>query len=291
VETFLVVLCAGWALVVLSQYLWPWRLVGIHITPDDGRPKGFYSHPLSLAYAVALLWPFSVQRCLCEPKKALHWVLFFSVGTILVLTRSRTVQIFSLALLLWNVFFLFRGKRRFWLLGILLLTIGGIYSTNNIVSHNLRRMLAGQSPDHKSGYPDDRMAFWHVHFNMWKEYPLRGHGLGLSEEYRKPYYADIGLQNFARPYAAHNLFLQVLVNEGLIGFLGFLLWIGWYLHVCRLRIPSVRFRSITSQTWWLFLLAGLTQNSFQDSSVRMGLTLFCTAIWLSLREESHPHPS
>jgi O-antigen ligase len=278
----LVAVCVGWGLLVLSQYLWRWRLIGVSIAVDDGRPKGLFSHPLSLAYAACLLWPLAIQWCLRFPKKVAGWLLLVSIGGILILTRSRTVQAFSLLLVLWNLFFLLRGSLRIAVLSLLLLTVGGVLSTDNLISHNLRTMLAGQSVDRHSGYPDDRLAFWHVHANMFLERPFMGHGFGISEKYRMPYYEAIGLPDFIKPYPAHNLFLQVLVNEGLLGFSFFLVWIGWYLQACRTRVRSALARSVFLQTWWLFLLTGLTQNSFQDAGVRMCLTLFCMSIWLSI---------
>ena len=292
---WLVAFCVGWALLVFSQYLWRWRLVGIAIAPDDGRPKGLFSHPLTLAYAACLLWPLAVQWCLRFPKQAQGWLLVAAIGSILIFTRSRTVQAFSLLLLLWNLLFLLRGSLRTVTLCLLLITVSGILLTDNLVSHNVRTMLAGQSVDQHSKYPDDRLAFWHVHANMFLEHPIMGHGFGITEKYRLPYYAAIGLPNFIKPYPAHNLFLQVLVNEGIVGFSFFLLWIGWYLRASRTRIRSVLARSVCSQTWWLFLLTGLTQNSFQDAGVRMCLTIFCISIWLSidLKKASlygtHPH--
>ncbi len=281
----LVIVCVGWGLLVLSQYLWRWRLVGVSLAVDDGRPKGLFSHPLTLAYAACLLWPLSVQWCLRFPKKASGWLLLAAIGGILILTRSRTVQAFSLMILLWNLFLLLRGSLRIGAVCLLLLTVGGVLSTDNIVSHNVRNMLAGQGVDNHSPYADDRLAFWHVHANMFLERPLMGHGFGITEKYRMPYYEAVGLPDFIKPYPAHNLFLQVLVNEGLIGFSFFLVWIGWYLHACRNRIKSPLARSVFLQTWWLFLLTGLTQNSFQDAAVRMCLTLFCVSIWASVSRE------
>lgn len=276
---YLVVVCISWGLLVLSQYLWRWRVVGVSLALDDGRPKGLFSHPLTLAYAAGLLWPLSVQWCLRFPKKASGWLLLLAIGGILVLTRSRTVQAVSLLVLLWNLFFLLRGSFRIGALCLLLAGVGGVLSTNNLISHNIRAMWFGESVDRHSGYADDRLAFWRVHANMFMEHPIIGHGFGITEAYRMPYYEAIGLPHFIKPYPAHNLFLQVLVNEGLIGFSFFLVWIGWYLVACRKRIRSAFAQSVFLQTWVGFLLAGLTQNSFQDAGVRMCLTLFCVSIW------------
>ena len=129
-------------------------------------------------------------------------------------------------------------------------------------------------------YPDDRLAFWHAHWEMIKERPLMGHGMHLGTEYRTPYYESIGLGDFIKKYEAHNQYIQVTTNGGFVGLCLFLTWLGWYL----IKAWSLQKKSLTMMIVFQSLagisFAGLSQNAFQDSEVRFAMLLMIT-IFLS----------
>jgi O-antigen ligase len=117
---------------------------------------------------------------------------------------------------------------------------------------------------------------------MIYERPLLGHGIRLDEEYRTPYYDQIGLSNFSKKYPAHNQLLQIQAESGLIGLVFFMAWI-----IINLKIFNQLDRKnslIFKQTLLILLMAGLTQNAFQDSEVRFILTLLFSAALLRLSE-------
>lgn len=278
-----------WGLIATSQYIWGWQLLDISIAPDVQRPRGLYPHPLTLAYAALLVWPFAVSHIFLHPQKVTSWIWCLSVGAILVFTQSRTVQVLGLMVLGWNFMSYFsRIKRRdryiLLLLGFALVTI--TLTTHNIVTDKFKKTFTTEGVDKFSSYPDDRLAFWHAHALMIKERPILGHGINLDTSYREPYYESLGLKDFPKKYEAHNMFIQITAETGLLGlflFIGWLSWHLWFFCLSRFKVPPPFTRLIILQTLVIFILGGLTQNAFQDFEVRVGLTLFCILVWLAPR--------
>jgi O-antigen ligase len=71
----------------------------------------------------------------------------------------------------------------------------------------------------KMGGDSDRLKIWRISLLMLKDSPLLGKGIGLFMDYL-PKYAYIGAEY------AHNCYLQILVETGIIGLLPFLLFLG-----------------------------------------------------------------
>jgi O-Antigen ligase len=269
-----------WGLLALSQILWPWKLSSSGIVPDVGRARGWYSHPLTLAYASLWLVPWSIIAAI-KRSEFPGW-LRLGVGTLLLVlcSMSRTVQLVSAA-----VFVIaavrFVPRRQLALvfcgaaLGVSLLLI-----TDNPVSRRLHQSIHGQIDERGSGYPDDRLAFWHAHWLMFLDKPQLGHGgakVGKAE--RIPYYERIGLRDFKKPYEAHNELLQILVEQGVIGLSVWLLWLTQLLrYIWRNWCGLERFGWMT--TVGAMLVAGLSQNWFHDSEVRFGLMLVIVVLVL-----------
>ena len=115
---------------------------------------------------------------------------------------------------------------------------------------------------------------------MVEERPLLGHGINLDATYRTPYYNRIGLADFSKKYEAHNMFLQTLSEGGAIGLTFFILWFAWHLRLAWRVDHRNGGPPIFTATFAAFLLAGLSQNSFQDGEVRLGLTIATAALWL-----------
>lgn len=273
----LTAVCVFWAVVVLSQALFGWRLSGTSFVSDLLRPRGFYSHPLTLAYAALLVWPLAVGLLLKNPK-GLGLALSASTGLIIYLSESRTVQLVAGFILVWNVFTLLKGRTRFATIAALALTLLTIALTPNRISTKFSDMLTDKGVDRQSEYADDRLAFWDAHRLMIQERPLLGHGANLTSEYRSRYYEALGLGSFTKKYEAHNTFMQMWTEGGLLSLLLFLVslsaaWQG----AGALGLES---RRILRQTIVALCLAALTQNAFQDSEVRAGLTLIMCSVWL-----------
>lgn len=267
---------AVWAAVVVTQAIFGWRLSGVTLVSDLTRPRGFYSHPLTLAYAALLVWPLAVSRLLKAPRSG-GLALFLSIGAIIYLTESRTVQIVAALILVWNMLTLLKGRPRFATLAALALTVMTIAVTPNRISTKFKNTVSEKGEDRKSEYVDDRLAFWDAHRLMIQERPIFGHGANLTTDYRAPYYESLGMGSFSKKYEAHNTFIQLMTEGGAMGLALFLLSFGAAWVGAGALGPAVR--RVVRQTLMAFSLAALTQNAFQDSEVRAGLTLLMCSVW------------
>jgi O-antigen ligase len=264
-----------WGLACLSQTLWPWRWVGsMPVAGGIPRAQGFYSHPLTLAYAALLIWPFAVLRLFQRPRVWTSWAYGIGVALMLIYSMSRTAQALAAVFVLWNVFRLFSGRRRWQILGGLALVGLVLAVTENPVSTRFRHLIHGTEANyHFSDYPDDRLAFWHAHAVMIQERPILGHGVHIGLDYRRPYYERIGLGDFKKQYPAHNQYIQMMAEGGLIALSLFLAWLYFSFRVLKDPAVPAFLQTVVPQTLWIFILGGLTQNAFFDSDVRMGLVI------------------
>jgi O-antigen ligase len=273
-ERALAVVALVFGVVALTQYAWGWKIEGSRFVAGPTRAQGFYSHPLTFAYVALLLFPYGAARIVRRPRLWTSWAVFFGSLAAIYASQSRTVQVLAVGVIAYNVLARARGRTRLAFASVALAGALLVSVTDNPMRKKIAETLSG-GHDVRSGYPDDRLAFWHAHWEMIKERPLLGHGDDLDASYRAPYYERIGLAGFERQYEAHNMFVQVLVNGGLIG-LG--LFLGWLILWLRAARGS---SSVAFDTLVVLCLGGLTQNAFQDSEVRYALTLVVTAVGLA----------
>ncbi|MBF0441971.1 MAG: O-antigen ligase family protein [Oligoflexales bacterium] len=284
-------ICLIWGLIALSQYIWGWKLQGMSVMEDVQRPRGLYSHPLTLAYTALLIWPLSVMTIIKRPRDIRSLFLFAGVGLIIFFTNSRTVQIAALLVVLFNILYFLKGKSRLIILTLAAVSLTAVSLTDNPDSQKFRETFTEKGVDKFSKYPDDRLAFWHVHWLMIRERPVFGHGANLDTAYRTPYYEKIGLKDLEKKYEAHNLYIQAASNAGIIGLLGFLGWLLWFIAFSLSSLKSQFSRAVAIETLVAFALGGFTQNCFQDSGVRFGLTIFCIFILLLSKNPDSCHSS
>lgn len=259
------------AMIALSQSIWGWRFDDGAMVSAPRRAQGFYSHPLTFAYVALLIFPFGISRVVTLPGQWTSWAIFLSTLIAIYTSQSRTVQILAGALIFYNIAVRAQGRLRLVFASFAVVALLVLSVTDNPLRRKIGATLAG-GHDVRSGYVDDRLAFWHAHWEMFKERPVLGHGDNLNAEYRAPYYQRIGLGSFERQYEAHNMYIQVLINGGLIG-LG--LFVAWY---CVWLRTAFRASMVGFETLIVLGLAGLTQNAFQDFEVRYGLTLVLSAL-------------
>lgn len=270
-----------WFGVSLSQFIWGWSLMRPVGSWQNFRSHGFYSHPLTLAY-VAILWlPWGFKMVKTTPTRWGAWLTVGSLLGILLVSNSRTCLGAAVLLVLWTGWYRLKGKTRWGLVGLVLLGLTGLAVTDNPVSRRFAQTLQTDNPDRLSAYPDDRLAFWDAHWQMIKQRPIAGHGMKLGKEYRAPFYHDLGLEDFPKKYAAHNQYIQVTANSGVIGLGFYLAWlVGIWFFLYR-SVPRAEWRDLFSQTLVVFALVSLTQDAFYDTEVRYSLTLIITLGYLA----------
>jgi len=100
----------------------------------------------------------------------------------------------------------------------------------------------------------ERLDFWQEAIDLWKAAPLQGIGAGQAVGYID--------------HVIHNMYLTVLVEQGLIGFIFYILWLANILYnLVRVSLKSPNPQDVALATSWLLvfisiLIFGVT-NSFQ----------------------------
>jgi O-antigen ligase len=254
----------------LSQLALGWKTSGSSIVmANHYRAAGFFGHPLTLAYLVALFLPLCLDRVLRAPRSFGAWILFIAVGLIVLATLSRTIIAVAAVVLLAQAVCFLRGMNRKWLVAGAIAAAALVLATPNPVSEKFRETLSGNVDRHQGEYADDRLAFWAAHWEMVKESPIVGHGYFWTDARRQPYYQAIGLGDFPKHYGAHNQYLQLLVDGGIVGLV---LALALVFNLWRFA-KTTNHNQIFSWTLLLFGLGCLTQNAFYDAEVRYGLVL------------------
>lgn len=147
------------------------------------------------------------------------------LGVCLILTYSRGCY---LGLLFAAAVFLVLLDRRFLFLGILAVALCPLYLPDSVIS---RFTSIGNLADSSTSY---RVLIWLGTLAMLRDFGFSGVGLGYdaySEVY--PFYARHGI---SAPHA-HNLFLQILSDSGIVGLLVFL---GLIASFYRMMLTAIR---------------------------------------------------
>lgn len=278
------------ALVSITQLIFGWKLEGVSILPHMKRAQGFYSHPLTLAYAALTIMPIVLASFLSQPDKWRNQVAAASIFAIVFSSLSITVMTLTVITTCYMCIKVLSRKKLLLMSVLSALAVVAILQTQNPVSEKFFLVLEGRRSDHETPYADDRLAFWHAHWEMFKDSPFVGHGTNLSAESRKPYYDKIGLGHISRMYEAHNMFLQAAVEGGIVavfGMLSFFYW--WNLRARRVYKSDSWQRLAFTTTPVVFALGGLTQNAFQDSEVRYMLMLACALSFSSYTDRAPDH--
>jgi O-antigen ligase len=241
-----------------------------------GRAEGFRTEglfPTGITYAHNMLFPLTLltTRLLAshgERREQLGLLLGWAVMVLaLLFTLTRGVWIAYLIVLL--VLAAIKGGR-------VALAVGGA-----VALIGLTLMFTNDGVWERARYSFDlranlaRSQIWQANLDMIKDRPLLGWGYGNYKRFRDAYYQRY--PDVDTTAHAHNNFLQMAVDAGLVGLAAFvfLFWsilrMGWRAYQ---RLPSetepLRILALAGTlSIGGFLLGGLTQYNFGDAEVAM----------------------
>ena len=233
------------------------------------RTKGF--HPSGISYAHNLLFPLSIMTTWVS-SPSLSWKHRFALGC------GWAVMIFAL---------LFSLTRGVWVAYVIVLVLLGVVRGGKALVGVMGGMIllgglllsAGLGVRERAWKAFDlkenlgRSQIWLANLDMVKDRPFFGWGYGNYRKFREPYYQRYPEANHSGH--AHNSFLQIWVESGLVGLTAFLAFFvvllrtGWQAY--RLLPPTAEpLRSFALGAWLSiigFLIGGLTQHNFGDAEV------------------------
>ncbi|BAJ64910.1 O-antigen ligase family protein [Anaerolinea thermophila] len=232
-------LVSGWvAAMAVAEISWQyqgfWQVVGNNTTlpPFPYRLMSIIGHPNPFMAVMNLYAPLAALNLRLggtgRRVGAMLWLILYAFS--LPFSSSRSGWLGALAV--WGVLILLWGwdaRMKLWALlrrswkrmvlvsGVLLVLVTGV-------------ILVGvpyfsAHPSHGTGtLTQSRTGIWRYVLQIWQEHPLTGVGVGNF----MPAYFDVSRDfpgGFLAPHA-HNLYLQVLVEFGVIGFVVFFVFLG-----------------------------------------------------------------
>lgn len=257
-----------------------------------GRATAGFSQPNQLGGFLVVLVPLAIAgAALARRGRAIFVVAALAAATGVYVSFSRGALI-GLAL----VPLIFLRGWRLWLVGPLVALVA-IIAAPGLLKERFAT-LSSAGPDVTT-----RTDIWNAAVKVWEQHPLIGVGLGgFPEAYAQaPIPGKLFLpgSTFEPPPHAHNVFLQLLAEEGILGFLAFaaLLVVSARVTI-RLRAGPDRLERLLGSGLLAALAAFLAHNTFdvtlEDPQtgpyilVLLGLIAACSTF--SLRQPAgHDH--
>lgn len=212
----------------------PFYLVGFKELLQMERVSSFTEGPNTfVGYAVffVIMNLFLVRNCKHFIIKITSVIIIFMSLIIIIGTQSRGGQIgFIIALFLYLFLYNLKNiKKMFYYLVFFMCSIA-IFAISFGSSYLQRYMIVSNSSIDVSTL--DRLGMWWAAIKLFAESPIYGIGLNNYYFYYSKYHMFFKLLSLKQLKVAHNLYLNVLAESGIIGFLVLvfiLVYIGKYL--------------------------------------------------------------
>lgn len=233
------------------------------------RANGFYGHPMTLGGWLCIFLPLLLieffERKLLGKYYWLAGLAFCicSAGLVFNATRGAwlAVAIVSAVLL---IYYMLKNKRNLAVSIIFVALISTVLVNNPKFMHRLDTI------DDFDKYQSntERILIWQSAWKMFKDHPILGVGLGqYTENYQQKYISPQAKE--PKLGHAHNNFMQMLAENGIVGFAGFVIMFGYIIFknlITWVKGRNVYALMIVSATVCL-LLQGFTEYNVGNSAV------------------------
>lgn len=230
------------------------------------RLGGFFGSPMTLAGFLIITIPILFCSILEWKQKTTSLVIcivFFTIsflGLLLNVTRGAWLAV-AITLPIISILYDRSLKKILFLIAFIVAT-SLVFMAN---PHLQQRAESITSTTFQSN--TERLLMWNSALHMLKDHPAFGVGIGQYAEKYINEYRSVEAKEIQRH--CHNNFLQMLAENGLIGFLGFVFLFGYLLIVSLVNF----FRHRNSFSLLIFgvtldlMLQGLTEYNFGNSAV------------------------
>ena len=234
----------------------------------DHRAAGFFGHPMTFAGYFCIYIPILLILILDE-RFVWKWrflaCLSFILGITALLfnaTRGAWLALLPILLIILCYYLLKHNKLAMCFLAVFVVAGFGLSQYKPF----MKRVATITSIKYQSN--TERLLIWNSAYNMFKDHPALGVGLGqYKDNYQQKYISPKAKE----PYLshAHNNFLQMLAENGLIGFGGFLILVLCF--ICYSFIQFIKNGNIYAfmicMSTLALVLQGLTEYNFGNSAV------------------------
>jgi hypothetical protein len=212
-------------------------------------------------------------------------ILLIPIGLIvfgILSTVSRTGMVLLLVTIL---FLLFQDLKADHIIQALLLAVV-ILIIVLIFANNVPTILGSILPSIQKGTDTMgiRYDLWQAGLNMWVENPLTGIGIGQFNHYLSFNGYGLSVAKQAAYDSSHNMYIQVLVETGLVGFCLFMLFVGSSLRdLWKGAASKVVKTPLLARTWLIMfiimLLGGITKTDQYDKLVWLVMGISAIPLW------------
>ena len=239
--------------------------IGYQAYHGSFRAAGFYGHPMTFGGFLCIYMPLITvwffESLKLKNKQTIISAVILALGLMAWLFNATRGAWVALApVLLFIVGYYSLNNKKVMALCLVMLCAGGFYLVNN--PRFVQRTATIVSKVDSSN--NARLIFWNEAYRIFKEHPVLGVGLGQAKaEYKKS-----GKLTKFFTHAHSNLF-QMLSENGLVGFIGFIVFMGYYAlenfklflsEKCPLSL------ALAASSTALFL-QGVTEYNFGNSAV------------------------
>lgn len=231
------------------------------------RVKGFYTNTMTYSYLFGMIFCLFFAFVVFRPRDRFVWYWragLALVGISLVMTFTRGVWI---GLILSVVVMTSLMSRKFFLrtLVVLAVSLSGLYLASPQIRDRVDKLVNLDNSN------SQRLQIWRVNWEMFKDHPLIGVGYEQNSTFVQEYNVKIfGKEGFKGH--AHNHFLQILAGTGILGFLCFIGFCGYFIWAsCRLwkiagphdwLLRAVAMGTLGAQA--LFHIGGMSEAVYVD---------------------------
>ena len=233
------------------------------------RANGFYGHPMTLGGWLCIFMPLLLieffEKKLLGKYYWLAGLVFCICSAALVFNGTRGAWLaVAVVCALLLIYYMFKSKRNLAVGIIFIMLISTALMNNPKFMHRLDTI------DDFTKYQSntERILIWQSAWNMFKDHPILGVGLGqytvnYQEKYISPQAKEPNLEH------AHNNFMQMLAENGIAGFAGFIVMFGYIIFknlIDWFNTKNAYSLMIVSTTVCL-LLQGFTEYNVGNSAV------------------------
>jgi O-antigen ligase len=278
IQKFLLLLNVGGAFCALHG-LW------LHFGRHQDRIDSFSGDKMVFGGMLMLCLLIQILFLKNQPKNWAHWLLLVLIAWGLVLTETRGAWLgFALGFVLLSWKF-----NRKWLLAVAAVSLLAFFFLPAELKNRVRsiwdvRISISNGWVQSSNY-NERPLIWQSGWNIIKDYPM---GIGQGNlGYLYPKYKNPQASESTVPHL-HNNYLQILAQNGWIGFAAYLFWIlSYYWTALRFKSENQGIKDLN----WIFLslfsatlVWGLTEYTF--SHQYMNIFYFLLGLQLNLWRNS-----
>ena len=234
----------------------------------DARAAGFFGHPMTFAGYLCIYLPL-LFVLLFEKSVSVRgrWftgglVILLSAALLFNATRGAWLAVVcTISLLL--LYYLTQRKKLAAVILCCLLAVGA-----GLTQYPPLAQRAQSITDTTNQSNHERLLIWHSAYEMFKDHPVTGVGLGqYKDNYQKKYISPEAKEPFLSH--AHNNFMQMLAENGLIGFAGFMTLISCFIGYSFKRFwqEGNPYALMMCASALALVLQGLTEYNFGNGAV------------------------